>query len=105
HQSRNPFQTAKDFRVSSTEQPGRNQNYGPVCSLECGSLLPPLFVWSCFGSGKAQASLRTPKRTPRECWKNPCQVAKDFRLHSIGDTKPRSFTPARRGGSLSSSLW
>src|SRR5437879_6197642 len=30
----------------------------PLCSLECGSLLPPLFVWSCSGSGKAQASLR-----------------------------------------------
>src|SRR5438034_10471207 len=66
----------------NTEQPSRNQNYGPLCSLECGSLLPPLFVWSCSGSGKAQASLRTPKRTRQECCKNPCQVAKDFRLSS-----------------------
>src|SRR5205809_7699199 len=56
----------------NTEQPSRNQNYGPLCALECGSLLPPLFVWSCSASGKAQASLRTPKRTPQECWKNPC---------------------------------
>src|SRR2546425_8274079 len=66
----------------NTEQPSRNQNFGPLCSLECGSLLPPLFVWSCSGSGKAQASLRTPKRTRQECCKNPCQVAKDFRLSS-----------------------
>src|SRR5438552_9860162 len=53
-----------------TEQPNRRQNYGPLCSLECGSLLPPLFPWGCSGSEKAQASLRTPKATPQEGWKN-----------------------------------
>src|SRR5437773_7547808 len=66
-----------------TEQPNRRQNYGPLCSLECGSLLPPLFPWGCSGSEKAQASLRTPKATPQEGWKNPCQIAKDFRLSSM----------------------
>src|SRR5207249_7706330 len=26
------------------------------------------------------------RRRPKECWKSPCQLAKDFRLNSIGAT-------------------
>src|SRR5439155_25995972 len=57
----------------NTEQPSRNQNYVPLCTLGCGSLLPLFFVWSLFrvrqGASKlaAQASLRTPKKN-QECW-------------------------------------
>jgi len=50
--------------------------------LECGSKLPPLFAWSCSGSVKAQASVRTPNQTSQHCWKNPCQLERIFRLSS-----------------------
>jgi hypothetical protein len=46
----------RNQEFETTDEQGRhsrNQNDGPLCSLECGSLLPLLFAWSCSGSVKA----------------------------------------------------
>src|SRR5439155_10206219 len=56
--------------------------WGEINASQCGTAATKTMVQCALWSAQAcLASCRTPKRTPRECWKNPCQVAKDFRLH------------------------
>ena len=66
------------------------QNYGPLRCLECGSLLsslPLFFVWSLFRVRQGASKRAHSKEEPQESWKNPCQIAKDFRVISTGVTE------------------
>jgi len=68
----------------NTEQPSRNQNYGPLCSLECGSLLPLFFVWSLFRVRQGASKLAHSKEEPK----------------NVGHLPNLSLRPLRRKGLL-----
>src|SRR6266566_7536485 len=86
-------------RVIQAQMPARRWRYHffsrPRSSQTAGKTTVHCALWSAAACcrlcshgvapapRRAQASLRTPKATPQEGWKNPCQIAKDFRLSSM----------------------